>query len=363
MSLKQTFLHNTHIAQNAKMLGFAGYNMPIQYPLGVLKEHEWVRQSAGVFDVSHMGQAIVQGQGAREYFNKLTPSTFLKTPAGKAKYTVLSNEQGGIIDDLIITCLSDDKFFVVFNAGNKDTDIAWFKQHLPASLTFTELSDKSLIALQGQKAEQVLQKFTDTDLSNLGYMCSTEAKINNSPVYISRLGYTGEDGFEISISNDKVIEFWQNLCADEAVEPIGLAARDSLRLEMGYPLHGHDIDATTTPIEADLNWIVSKTNNAYFGYDIISNQKQNGASKKRVGIKLTERGIAREGSNIYSQDGKLIGKLTSGSFSPTLQASIGQGYVDINYAVINTPVAVEVRSKKIPATVQDFTFVQPKTKR
>lgn len=359
---KKTPLYQEHVALSAKIAPFAGYDMPIQYPLGVLKEHEWTRESSGLFDVSHMGQAIVEGAGAAEYFSKLTPSSFLKTPLGVAKYTVLTNENGGIIDDLIITRLADQKFFVVFNAGRKDADIAWMKKNLPAGVAFKELSDNALVALQGPKAEMVLAKeFPGAALSELGYMRIKEADWKGAPVFISRLGYTGEDGFEISIPANKAAEFWKALLSNPLVKPIGLAARDSLRLEMGYPLYGHDLNEEITPVEANISWIITKGHDGFFGSRKILAQLANGAEKRRVGIKLLESGIAREGCDIYAA-GQKIGTLTSGGFSPSLKLAIGQGYVTTAFSREGQPVEVEVRGKKIPAAVHPISFLPARTK-
>jgi len=304
--MKITILNKTHIDQGAKMVEFAGYDMPVQYSDGMLKEHEWVRAgNVGLFDVSHMGQVILEGVGVAEFLSYITPTSFLMVPNFLAKYTVLTNENGGIIDDLIITKLTENKFFIVINAGCKEKDIAWIKQNLPTGIKFTELSDRSLIAIQGEKAEQILQNFVDDkNLANLPYMNIGEFVLKTGErVYISRSGYTGEDGFEVSIENEKASNFWLKLCESKFVKPIGLGARDSLRLEMGYPLYGHDLDDQTTPIEAALSWVVSKDHSNFIGSKRILDEKAGGTKRKRVGIKLLDRGIAREGSEIR-KDGK-----------------------------------------------------------
>jgi aminomethyltransferase len=360
---KKTPLFQEHAQLQAKMAAFAGYDMPIQYPLGVIKEHEWTRTNAGLFDVSHMGQAIVSGAGSADFFSRITPSLFLKTPHGMAKYTVLTNDKGGIIDDLIITRMTDDKFFVVFNAGRKDVDIAWFKKNLSAGLKFEELADNALIALQGPKAEEALSKeFPDAKLSELGYMRLMEASWKGSPVIISRLGYTGEDGFEISVPANKASEFWNSLLKNPQVQAIGLAARDSLRLEMGYPLYGHDLNEDTTPVEANIAWIISKEHKGFIGDSIVLAQLASGPAKKRVGVKLLDAGIAREGSGIYSSNEK-VGELTSGGFSPSLKTAIGQGYIDSKFAAEGQKVEVEVRGKRIAGVVHNLAFMPANTKR
>jgi aminomethyltransferase len=360
---KQTPLHPEHVRLGAKMCPFAGYDMPIQYAMGVIKEHEWTRTNAGLFDVSHMGQAIVTGEKAAEFFSTITPSSFMRTPHSMAKYTVLTNDKGGIIDDLIITRMSDNKFFVVFNAGRKDVDIAWMKKNLPAGVTFEELSGNALVALQGPKAESALAKeMPAANLAALGYMRMEEGMWKGTPVYVSRLGYTGEDGFEISIPASKASEFWNTLLFNPAVKPIGLAARDSLRLEMGYPLYGHDLNEDITPVEAGIGWVIGKEHKGFIGDQTILAQLANGPKKKRIGIKLTESGIAREHTPIYIGN-KKIGEMTSGGFSPSLKASIGQGYIESAHAAEGTPVEVEVRGKRIKAELCSFTFMPAQTKK
>ncbi len=359
---KKTPLYNEHVALGAKTCPFAGYDMPINYALGVIKEHEWTRTSAGLFDVSHMGQAIVSGEKAAEFFSTITPSTFFKATPSMAKYTVLTNEAGGIIDDLIITKMDEKKFFVVINAGRKEVDIAWMKKNLPENVIFMELANHALIALQGPKAEAALIKeIPDANLTELGYMRLKEASWKGTPVFVSRLGYTGEDGFEISIPTDKAVAFWKSLLTNPSVKAIGLAARDSLRLEMGYPLYGHDLNEETTPVEAGLGWVIGKEHKSFIGAETILKQLAAGAERKRVGVKLTAAGIAREGSDIYMGAEK-VGTLTSGGFSPSLKASIGQGYITSAAAKEGTAVEVEVRGKRIPAIIAPLAFVKASTK-
>lgn len=362
MALK-TPLHPCHMLLGTKMGEFAGYDMPLYYGLGVMKEHLWVRHHAGLFDVSHMGQVILEGDGVAEFLETITPSAFQNKPLSRAQYTVLTNETGGIIDDLIITRLAENKFFLVINAGCKDKDIAWIKKHCPPSVTLNYLDPRGLIALQGPSAARVTQDLLNIDVSDLAYMHAREtAAPCGTEIIVSRLGYTGEDGFEISMPAARAPDLWDLLLSDPEVEAIGLAARDSLRLEMGYPLYGHDIDQTTSPIEAGLGWIVSKNNTGYFGYDRISQERENGVARRRVGIKLTEKGVAREGAELRDQNDQMIGILTSGGFSPSLQCAVGQGYVPENLARVGSPVFVHVRGRNIPAEITDMPFIQPKTK-
>jgi aminomethyltransferase len=346
--MKQTPLHSSHIALNAKMGEFAGYDMPLYYDLGVLKEHEWVRSQCGIFDVSHMGQAILSGSYVARFLESLTPSSVLPMKSFRAKYTVLLNDAQGIVDDFIITRLNDNKFFIVFNAGCKDKDTAWIKSRLPEGISIEDLSDRGLVAIQGPDAEKVLKEALGIDASQLSYMQLLEY----GRCYVSRLGYTGEDGFEISVPKEDTEILWNKLLAHSSVKPIGLAARDSLRLEMGYCLYGHDIDDTTTPREADLEWVMAKDKIGDFPLP----------SRKRVGIILTGKGIAREGSEILNMSGLKIGVLSSGGFSPTLKQSIGQGYVPIEYATEGTEIQVSVRGNHIPAKIAKMPFLKPKTK-
>lgn len=357
--MKTTPLHDIHLSLNAKMAEFAGYDMPIQYPEGVLTEHNWTREKAGIFDVSHMGQIFLEGEGAASLWERLTPSSISALKDGVAKYTVLTNEDGGMVDDLIITRLSDDKFFAVINAGCKDKDIAWIKDHMPDDVKLTILDDRALVALQGPRSEKVLQEALGIDAANLGYMRILE----HGPCFVSRLGYTGEDGFEISVPADDVATLWEKLSAHPDVKPVGLAARDSLRLEMGYPLYGHDIDATTSPVEADLAWIMGKgANTGFIGAARVLKERENGAARKRVGIKLTGKGIAREHAEIIGSDGQKIGELTSGGFSPTLNEAIGQGYIENTELPVGSEIFVRVRGRDIAGVIAAMPFVQPKTK-
>lgn len=352
--MKQTPLHAAHLSLKAKMAEFAGYDMPIQYPEGVMAEHNWTRAHTGVFDVSHMGQLLIEGAGAGLFLETLTPGAIADLGPGVAKYSVLMNENGGMVDDLIITCVAAGKYFVVVNGACKEKDIEWMRTRLPAGVTLTHLVNRGLIAIQGPSAEKVLREALGIDASDLSYMRYME----KDGLFISRLGYTGEDGFEISMPDAQCRTLWDKILANPEARPVGLAARDSLRLEMGYPLYGHDIDATTTPLEADLGWVMRKTNTDYIGRDKVTEPK-----RKRVGIKLIDKGVAREGCEIFGPDGKQIGIMTSGGFSPTLQASIGMGYVESQYAVPGTKISVIVRGRDIAAEIASLPFVQARTKK
>lgn len=360
---KKTPLYDAHVIMGGKMVEFAGYAMPVQYPMGLAKEHLWVRSHAGIFDVSHMGQFILEGEGAAAFVSFITPSPFEKTPIGNAKYTVLPNAEGGIIDDLIITRMAEDKFFLVFNASRKEVDAAWMRENMPDSLTLTELPNKALIALQGQAAEAVLVELVQEDLSVQDYMTMQVGHLKDgSEIFISRLGYTGEDGFEISIDADKATDFWNALAVHDEVEPAGLGARDTLRLEMGYPLYGHDLTEETSPIEANIAWVVSKKNEKFMGAQRILAERADGAQQKRVGVKLLDKGIARENTPIVNKAGESIGTLTSGGFSPSLNIAIGQGYLQADYTAEGTKIFLEVRGRKLAAEVTGLSFVEASTK-
>ena len=360
--LKQTALHALHVELGAKMGEFAGYDMPLYYDQGVIKEHLWVRSSCGLFDVSHMGQAMIKGEGALAFVQKLTPSSFEKLGIDRTKYTVLLNEQGGIIDDLMITKTGEDSFHLVINAGCKDKDLAWIKKNLPESLELTHFDDWALLALQGQQAENVMREALGLETAELPYMGLMAAQYDGQDIYISRLGYTGEDGFEIAVHNDHAASMAKKLLAHDAVKPIGLAARDSLRLEMGYALYGHDINAETSPVEAGIRWVIGKEASGYFGYERIQKELTQGTDKTLVGLKLIDKGVAREGMEIKSTDGKIIGALTSGTHSPTLQASVAMGYVESAYAQIETDIVVSVRGRDLAASVSAMPFVPARTK-
>jgi len=361
--LLTTPLHANHIALGAKMGEFAGYDMPLFYKDGVMKEHEWTRSHCGVFDVSHMGQATLSGPDIAGFLERLTPSSFRDKKINRAQYTVLTNEQGGIVDDLIVTRLSDKEFFVVFNAGCKAKDIVWIKKHLPLDSTFYHMKDHALIAVQGRWAERVIHEIFDFDPRDMSYMTLARAQTRyGSPAMISRLGYTGEDGFEVSVPNVEAADVWQAMLAHSEVKPIGLAARDSLRLEMGYPLYGHDINDETSPVEADIGWIIGKDNKNFIGADRVLKERAEGPKRKRVGIALLGEGVAREGAEIRNIHDQKIGAFTSGGFSPTLKKSIGMGYVPAENAKIGEMLFINVRGRNIAAEVTALPFVPAKTK-
>jgi aminomethyltransferase len=351
MTLKQTPLFDAHVSLQAKMCPFAGYTMPIYYPLGVLKEHEWVRTQAGLFDVSHMGQIILTGADCANFLETITPSALQSLSIQKCKYTVLLNEAKGVLDDCIFTRLYEDQFYAVINAGCKDKDIAWLNNILPHSVRLKHLEDLALLALQGPEAENVLSRLLDLDLSDLPYMAMRMVQFDGVDIKIFRLGYTGEDGFEISCPNQRVHDLWNALLSDDAVKPIGLAARDSLRLEMGYCLYGHELTEEITPFEADLNWILRK--------DI---PRQN-PKFIRKGFVLLDKGIAREGADICLASGRVCGLVTSGGFSPTLKKSIGMMRIENSDDLLAHDLYVKVRDQMIAIQIAPLPFVPARTKK
>lgn len=361
--MKLTPLYQAHIDLGAKMCGFAGYEMPIQYDKSIIAEHEWVRGHCGIFDVSHMGQLILEGEEAADFLATISPTLFHNIPIMMAKYTVLLNKMGGIIDDMIVTRLDEKKFSLVVNASRKAEDIEHITTHLPDSLTLTEL-DQALIAVQGPTSEKVLSAVFDLALHEISYMRATTKQLENyGKITLSRLGYTGEDGFEISIPNEHAPAFWQRLLSNSEVRPIGLAARDSLRLEMGYALYGNDINTSTSPIEADLGWVISKDHDNFFGADRILKEMKKGTSRKLVGLRLVDKGIARHGATIHDKNGDQIGEITSGTMSPSLKEAICMGYVHSDYMHAGQELFIHVRSRPLKAIVTKLPFVSARTKK
>ncbi len=360
--MKTTPLHEQHLKLNAKMGEFAGYDMPLYYDEGVMAEHLWVRKHAGIFDVSHMRQIMISGAGAQNFLETITPSSYGNVPHGRAKYSVMTNEQGGIVDDLIVTKVADEQFFAVVNAGCRDKDLSWMEAHQPDDVTLDVLDNRGLIALQGADSEQVLRDVFHIDTEGMPYMWFLKATILGEDAFISRLGYTGEDGYEISVPEEITPAVWTHLIGHGAVKPIGLAARDSLRLEMGYCLYTHDITDETDPVSGNVGWVIGKDNTGFIGADIIRPIRDAGAAKLRVGVKLTDKGVAREGSLIMNEAGEQIGELTSGGFGPSLQQAIGQGYVPSEYAAAGTKIFVNVRGRNIAAVIADMPFMPARTK-
>ena len=354
--IKKTPLYNLHIQHGAKMVEFAGYQMPIQYKSGIIQEHKFTRENAGIFDVSHMGQLFITGSDQlTNDLEKIFPVNLKNLKINQSKYSFLMNEQGGIYDDLIITKLKDC-YLIILNAACKKQDFEIIKKKLDDKYELNLDESLSLIAIQGPKAKDVLGKVV-SNITNLKFMNGGEFEYDNSNIYITRSGYTGEDGFEISIDNKKAEKFVDQLI-NYGAKLIGLGARDTLRLEAGLCLYGNDLDEKTSPIEANLKWAIpkSRVDSDYPGSNIIKKQIDDGVKTLRVGIKPETRVIARGNTKIFDQNDKEIGKVTSGTFGPSVECSIAMGYVENNYSPTNTKIFLEVRGKKVPANVCDLPF-------
>lgn len=356
---KRTALYDLHLELGGKMVPFAGYDMPVQYPDGILKEHLHTRENAGLFDVSHMGQVVISGKKPAAAIEKLVPGDIQSLKPSEMRLTVLTNDAGGILDDLIITRRENDLFIVV-NAGCKEQDIALFREKLAGDTTITVLEDRALVALQGPKAAAVLSRFNEA-VSAMSFMSFQELSIAGADCFVTRSGYTGEDGYEISIPNDKAVEVCRKLLAEAEVAPIGLGARDSLRLEAGLCLYGHELTETTTPASAGLLWTISKRRREEGGFPgakIILDEIAAKPKMKRVGILPEGRAPAREQTEIADMDGNIVGEITSGGFSPTLQGPIAMGYVPLALSKVDTPLQLMVRGKARAASVVKMPFVE-----
>ena len=361
--MKNTPFTQKHIALGAKMAEFAGYNMPISYT-GINDEHAAVRNNAGVFDVSHMGEFILKGENSLDLIQRVTSNDASKLTAGKAQYSCLPNEKGGIIDDLIVYCIEENKvYMLVVNAGNIDKDWSWIKQHNTYDVEMHNISDKTcLLAIQGPDATKILQPLTEIDIMNLKYYTFVKGKFAGvDNVLISATGYTGSGGVEIYFEDkdedaNKIWEAIFNAGAQQGIKPIGLGARDTLRLEMGYCLYGNDIDDTTSPLEAGLGWITKFTKD-FTAREILEKQKAEGVAQKLVGIEMVEKGIPRHDYEIKDHMGAVIGRVTSGTQSPSLGKAIAMGYVNTTYSPIGQQVYVKVRDKLLIAKVVKMPFV------
>ncbi len=361
-SLLTTPLDALHVRLGAKMVPFAGYSMPVQYPLGVLKEHLHTRDAAGLFDVSHMGQADLVGEDLAAAIEELVPGEIQALKPGRIRYTQLLNADGGIIDDLMIARPVDgalDRLHLVVNAACKDKDYAAIADHFGDRVSIERKDDRALLALQGPKAADVLARF-DPDCAAMPFMSLRSAVIDGAEVVVSRCGYTGEDGFEISVAADKAEALAERLLSETEVEAIGLGARDSLRLESGLCLYGHDIDDTTSPVEADLVWSIGKRRRLEGGFPgdaRILNELHEGSARLRVGLKPLGRAPAREGTEIETPEGEHIGVVTSGGFGPTVEGPVAMGYVAAAHAQPGTRLHLIVRGKALEADVVQLPFV------
>jgi aminomethyltransferase len=355
--LRTTPLDALHRRLGARMVPFAGYDMPVQYPAGIMAEHLQCRSKAALFDVSHMGQASMRGADAAAALERLVPGDMRGLKPGRQRYTLLMNEAGGIIDDLMVA-RHGDRLFLVVNAARKDADYTHFAERLPDhKLELHE--DRALLALQGPAAVTVMARVAP-DIAALPFMAVAEGDIAGIACWVSRSGYTGEDGFEISVPAEAAVAFAEKLLAEPEVAPAGLGARDSLRLEAGLCLYGNDIDELTSPVEAGLTWAIGKrrrTDWDFPGAAVVRDQLENGAPRLRVGIRPEGRAPARAGTPIVATDGTGAGTVTSGGFGPTLNAPVAMGYVRRDLAADGTPLMLTVRGRQLPATVAPMPFV------
>ena len=357
--MKNTALTEKHIALGAKMVPFAGFNMPVQYE-GVNLEHETVRSGVGVFDVSHMGEFELKGPNALALIQKVSSNDASILVDGKAQYSCMPNGKGGIIDDLIIYRISENHYFLVVNASNIEKDWNWISSHNDLGVEMNNLSDEySLLAIQGPKAAEAMQSLTSIDLSNMVYYTfqfGNFAGVEN--VMVSATGYTGSGGFEIYVKNKNVAQVWDRVFEagnSFGIKPIGLAARDTLRLEMGFCLYGNDINETTSPLEAGLGWI-TKFTKEFIDSDYLKKQKEDGVTRKLVAFEMIDRGIPRHDYRILDENNKPIGIVTSGTMSPSMKVGIGLGYVDIAYTGLDSEIFIEIRDKGVKAKIFKLPF-------
>ncbi len=357
--MKNTALTHIHEALSAKMIPFAGYNMPVEYE-GVTVEHKTVRKGVGVFDVSHMGEFFLKGKNAFALIQKITTNDASKLTPGKAQYTCMPNADGGIVDDLIIYMIAENEYMLVVNASNIEKDWNWISQHNDLNVTMENQSeDWSLLAIQGPEATTVMQSLTHIDLAVIKFYTFRITDFAGVPdVIVSATGYTGSGGFEVYVKNEHAEQLWNNVFEagkDRGIKPVGLAARDTLRLEMGYCLYGNDIDDTTSPIEAGLSWITKFTKD-FVNAEALKKQKENGVSRKLVAFELTERGIPRKDYKIVDEKGTVVGNVTSGTMSPMLNKGIGLGYVPIENSKTGSEIFIQIRRKQIPARIVKLPF-------
>jgi aminomethyltransferase len=360
-ALNKTPLHALHIELGAKMVPFAGYDMPVQYPAGVMAEHKHTRSQAGLFDVSHMGQVLLVGDDAAAALETLVPVDIVDLGLFKQRYALFLNDDAGIMDDLMVARRTDG-LFVVVNAGCRDQDIAHMQQHLSGRCEVRPMPEQALLALQGPQAVTALSRL-NPDVAKLVFMTGGFFDLDGIPTFVTRSGYTGEDGYEISVPADRAVELARKLLAQPEVMPIGLGARDSLRLEAGLCLYGHDIDTNATPVEASLTWAIQKVRRAggaraggYPGAAIVDKQLAEGVAKKRVGLVSSERMPVREGAKLVDANGVEIGVVTSGTLGPTVGKPVALGYVQTAFAAVGTELFAEVRGKRTPMTVSSTPF-------
>jgi aminomethyltransferase len=357
--MNNTALTQKHISLGAKMVPFAGYNMPVQYE-GINAEHNTVRTGVGVFDVSHMGEFILKGEHALDLIQRVTSNDASKLYNGKVQYSCLPNEDGGIVDDLLVYQIDEKTYMLVVNASNIEKDWNWIQKYNTKGVEMHNISDQtSLLAIQGPKAAEALQSLTDVDLAAMEYYTFVKGNFAGiANVVISATGYTGAGGFEIYFDNSHAFEIWDavfNAGESLGIKPIGLAARDTLRLEMGFCLYGNDIDETTSPIEAGLGWI-TKFSKSFTNSEALLAQKEAGIKRKLIGFEMVDRGIPRHDYEIADANGNIIGRVTSGTQAPSLQKAIGMGYVDKGFDKESTEIFIVIRNTNIKAKVVKFPF-------
>jgi aminomethyltransferase len=353
----KTALYEKHVEAGAKLVPFAGYIMPIQYR-SITEEHKRVRETVGVFDVSHMGEVWVKGERATEFVSKITVNNAAKLQVNQAQYSAMLYENGGIIDDLIVYRF-EDRYLLVVNASNREKDVDWIRKHAPSDVVIDDASDRmSLLAIQGRHAEAVVQKLTDTDLSEIKFYWFREGEIAGHRAIISRTGYTGEEGFELYVDNEVAPEVWDAVMEagkEFDIEPVGLGARDTLRIEMKFALYGNDIDEKTNPIEAGLGWITKANKGDFIGRDTILEIKEKGIDRKLVGFIVEGKAIPRQGYKCFAADEE-VGFVTSGCWSPSLDIGIGIAYLAKEQSQVDTRFEVEIRNKRVPAKVAETPF-------
>lgn len=358
---RRTSLYECHRKAGAKMVEFAGWEMPVRYK-SEIEEHHAVRRAAGLFDVSHMGEFHVWGPGALDLLQSLTPNNVAKLRPGRAHYSGLLTEEGTYVDDLLIYQLAEDDYLVVVNAANAAEDLAWIQSHGDHSghdCTIEDVSDQyALLALQGPKAAEILARHTPAELDKIRYYRFVQGEVRGQPCLISRTGYTGEDGFELYLDPGLAPEIWDTLLetgAGEGLLPAGLSARDTLRLEAGMALYGHELDRTTTPFDAGLDWVVKLAKGDFVGSTVLTRQKEEGPKRRLIGFEVQDRGIARQGHELY-HGGVEIGTVTSGTWSPTLEKAIGTAYVPTEIAEPGTEVEIAVRKRRLKAVIVPLPF-------
>jgi aminomethyltransferase len=368
--LKRTPLYQAHIDLGGKMVDFGGWNMPVQYTAGVIEEHMRTRTQAGLFDVSHMGEIWVEGEDAIPFVNRITTNDVTQLVDGQAQYSALTNEKGGVVDDLLVYRFDQGKLLLVVNASTTDKDWDWITSRASGpgaatgkpNITLTNASaDYCQIAVQGPLATVILEKLTDTDLSGIKYYHFTVGMVDGVDAIISRTGYTGEDGFEVYAAADKARQLWDRLLdagyygSDTGILPAGLAARNTLRLESGMSLYGHELSDDITPIEANLGWITKLQKGDFTGSDILREQKEKGITRRLVGFEMTDRGIARDDFDVYIDD-KKVGYVTSGSPAPFLKKNIGLAFVPVEFANVGQEITIDVRGKKLAGIIVPTPF-------